>query len=314
MRLAPTSHRARCAPLTSLASSGDHDAQRAKGYSVSAPERPSRGISSPSASPYPPTGRRASSPCTRTPRSASLTLTGRRPRGAKSAPEPGLSDDRRSDDTGREPGHVTIGSIAPAACAFLGFDRASIGLVLRICGANGSGHRASFPSGALAACALAARGRWRRRPFPTRLRLRPSLRWFGLLAGRRWLGRQDSNLGMAEPKSAALPLGDAPSLLLSLSARSHARQESGLRSGSAKAPRWREPLRRRTRGCLKQRQSGLEQNERRFALALRRSRLGKAEQPVRHHERAHRQGAGGRLARRFPHPLFPSFQPGHAQA
>ncbi len=145
MRLAPTSHRARCAPLTSLASSGDHDAQRAKGYSVSAPERPSRGISSPSASPYPPTGRRASSPCTRTPRSASLTLTGRRPRGAKSAPEPGLSDDRRSDDTGREPGHVTIGSIAPAACAFLGFDRASIGLVLRICGANGSGHRPLLP-------------------------------------------------------------------------------------------------------------------------------------------------------------------------
>src|SRR2546430_12566298 len=29
-------------------------------------------------------------------------------------------------------------------------------------------------------------------------------------AGRRWLGRQDSNLGMADPKSAALPLGDAP--------------------------------------------------------------------------------------------------------
>jgi hypothetical protein len=25
-----------------------------------------------------------------------------------------------------------------------------------------------------------------------------------------WLGRQDSNLGMAESKSAALPLGDAP--------------------------------------------------------------------------------------------------------
>jgi hypothetical protein len=25
-----------------------------------------------------------------------------------------------------------------------------------------------------------------------------------------WLGRQDSNLGMADPKSAALPLGDAP--------------------------------------------------------------------------------------------------------
>ena len=25
-----------------------------------------------------------------------------------------------------------------------------------------------------------------------------------------WLGRQDSNLGMAVPKTAALPLGDAP--------------------------------------------------------------------------------------------------------
>ncbi len=25
-----------------------------------------------------------------------------------------------------------------------------------------------------------------------------------------WLGRQDSNLGMAAPKAAALPLGDAP--------------------------------------------------------------------------------------------------------
>jgi hypothetical protein len=27
-----------------------------------------------------------------------------------------------------------------------------------------------------------------------------------------WLGRQDSNLGMAVPKTAALPLGDAPPL------------------------------------------------------------------------------------------------------
>ena len=27
-----------------------------------------------------------------------------------------------------------------------------------------------------------------------------------------WLGRQDSNLGMAVPKTAALPLGDAPAL------------------------------------------------------------------------------------------------------
>ena len=30
-----------------------------------------------------------------------------------------------------------------------------------------------------------------------------------MLSGR-WLGRQDSNLGMAVPKTAALPLGDAP--------------------------------------------------------------------------------------------------------
>ena len=28
--------------------------------------------------------------------------------------------------------------------------------------------------------------------------------------GTLWLGRQDSNLGMAVPKTAALPLGDAP--------------------------------------------------------------------------------------------------------
>ena len=27
-----------------------------------------------------------------------------------------------------------------------------------------------------------------------------------------WLGRQDSNLGMAVPKTAALPLGDAPAV------------------------------------------------------------------------------------------------------
>ncbi len=30
-----------------------------------------------------------------------------------------------------------------------------------------------------------------------------------------WLGRQDSNLRMAAPKAAALPLGDAPSLRIS---------------------------------------------------------------------------------------------------
>ena len=31
-------------------------------------------------------------------------------------------------------------------------------------------------------------------------------------AGEGWLGRQDSNLGMAVPKTAALPLGDAPTV------------------------------------------------------------------------------------------------------
>ena len=31
----------------------------------------------------------------------------------------------------------------------------------------------------------------------------------------KWLGREDSNLRMADPKSAALPLGDAPSALKS---------------------------------------------------------------------------------------------------
>src|SRR5690606_18782841 len=31
------------------------------------------------------------------------------------------------------------------------------------------------------------------------------------LGGKAWLGRQDSNLGMAVPKTAALPLGYAPS-------------------------------------------------------------------------------------------------------
>jgi hypothetical protein len=34
-----------------------------------------------------------------------------------------------------------------------------------------------------------------------------------------WLGRQDSNLGMAESKSAALPLGYAPTMRLSLRSR-----------------------------------------------------------------------------------------------
>lgn len=32
-----------------------------------------------------------------------------------------------------------------------------------------------------------------------------------------WLGRQDSNLGMPESKSGALPLGDAPSAFNTLS-------------------------------------------------------------------------------------------------
>ena len=35
------------------------------------------------------------------------------------------------------------------------------------------------------------------------------------MRGREWLGRQDSNLGMAVPKTAALPLGDAPAALIS---------------------------------------------------------------------------------------------------
>jgi hypothetical protein len=32
----------------------------------------------------------------------------------------------------------------------------------------------------------------------------------GIIEKDSWLGRQDSNLGMAVPKTAALPLGDAP--------------------------------------------------------------------------------------------------------
>jgi hypothetical protein len=35
-------------------------------------------------------------------------------------------------------------------------------------------------------------------------------RYFLHIFSRSWLGRQDSNLGMAVPKTAALPLGDAP--------------------------------------------------------------------------------------------------------
>src|ERR1700738_1126491 len=42
--------------------------------------------------------------------------------------------------------------------------------------------------------------------FQPRLKLR-----LKQVVGRPWLGRQDSNLGMAESKSAALPLGYAPS-------------------------------------------------------------------------------------------------------
>jgi hypothetical protein len=46
----------------------------------------------------------------------------------------------------------------------------------------------------------------------------------GLYSGPRrhfsWLGRQDSNLGMAESKSAALPLGYAPTMRLFLRSRS----------------------------------------------------------------------------------------------
>ena len=39
---------------------------------------------------------------------------------------------------------------------------------------------------------------------------------------KRWLGRQDSNLGMAESKSAALPLGYAPTVPESRTEHSHA--------------------------------------------------------------------------------------------
>jgi hypothetical protein len=43
---------------------------------------------------------------------------------------------------------------------------------------------------------------------------------------RDWLGRQDSNLGMAVPKTAALPLGDAPKRW-----RLHNRHEPGWQPG-----------------------------------------------------------------------------------
>jgi hypothetical protein len=50
-----------------------------------------------------------------------------------------------------------------------------------------------------------------------------------------WLGRQDSNLGMAVPKTAALPLGDAPTLASDVKQRgyyTHAlRDQYGKRTG-----------------------------------------------------------------------------------
>jgi hypothetical protein len=44
---------------------------------------------------------------------------------------------------------------------------------------------------------------------------------------KQWLGRQDSNLGMAESKSAALPLGYAPSGGASAAARADHSGEAG---------------------------------------------------------------------------------------
>jgi hypothetical protein len=38
--------------------------------------------------------------------------------------------------------------------------------------------------------------------------------WKFFREGKRWLGRQDSNLGMPVPKTGALPLGDAPTTLI----------------------------------------------------------------------------------------------------
>src|ERR1700732_4040100 len=48
-----------------------------------------------------------------------------------------------------------------------------------------------------------------------------------------WLGRQDSNLGMAESKSAALPLGYAPSGWRDLTCKAAASQPSPARSRAA---------------------------------------------------------------------------------
>ena len=44
---------------------------------------------------------------------------------------------------------------------------------------------------------------------------------------RRWLGRQDSNLGMAVPKTAALPLGYAPPLVFTMRVISATPHQSG---------------------------------------------------------------------------------------
>ena len=45
---------------------------------------------------------------------------------------------------------------------------------------------------------------------------------------KRWLGRQDSNLGMAESKSAALPLGYAPTGTGKPQSRARRRDHSGV--------------------------------------------------------------------------------------
>ncbi|CAD5276484.1 hypothetical protein BOS5A_210665 [Bosea sp. EC-HK365B] len=53
----------------------------------------------------------------------------------------------------------------------------------------------------------------------------------------KWLGRQDSNLGMAVPKTAALPLGDAPICAALLERAAAARNSGSPVPGSASAQR-----------------------------------------------------------------------------
>ena len=78
---------------------------------------------------------------------------------------------------------------------------------------------------------------------------------------RNWLGRQDSNLGMAVPKTAALPLGDAP-------AAAH-------RAGSRRLGNWREFAKRKMaasvrRGGPRQQAAGLFDVEHFHHLAIKR--------------------------------------------